>query len=58
MDLSFQTLEEATLGMDRIIGKGFGDGVGAKLTAAYEEHRLHGSSVEFGMIVCVGRKAK
>jgi hypothetical protein len=44
--------------MERIVGKGLGDGVRARLAAAYEEHRLHGSSVEFDMVVCIGRKAK
>jgi hypothetical protein len=27
----------------------------AKLAAIYEEYRLHGSSVEVNMVVCVGR---
>jgi hypothetical protein len=58
VDLAFQTVEEACVGMDRIMGKGAGDGVRAKLAAAYEEHRLHGSSMTADMVVCVGRKAQ
>jgi hypothetical protein len=56
MDLGFQTIEEASIGMDRMVGEGAGDDVRAKLAAAYEEHRLYGSSVDADMIVCVGRK--
>jgi hypothetical protein len=57
MDLGFQTIEEGSIGMDRMVGKATGDEVRAKLAAAYEEHRIHGSSIEADMVVCVGRKA-
>jgi hypothetical protein len=58
MDLVFQTIEEASVGMDRMVGKGAGDDVRARLAAAYEEHRLYGSSIDADMVVCVGRKAQ
>lgn len=58
MDLGFQTIEEASIGMDRMMGKGAGDNVRERLAAAYEEHRLYGSSLEADMVVCVGRKAQ
>jgi len=57
-DLMFQTLEEASLGLDRINGAGAGDNMRAKLAAAYEEHRIHGSKMEADVVVCVGRKAE
>ncbi|KAE9378598.1 hypothetical protein N431DRAFT_433727 [Stipitochalara longipes BDJ] len=57
MDLLFQTLEEASTGLDRMVGKYAGDELRANVAAAYEEHRLYGSFMEADMIVCVGRKA-
>ncbi|PMD37104.1 hypothetical protein L207DRAFT_636950 [Hyaloscypha variabilis F] len=57
MDLFFQTLEEASIGMDRMRGKGEGDELRTRVAAAYEEHRLCGSLMEADTVVCVGRKA-
>ena len=57
MDLLCQTLEEASNGIDRMVGKSAGDELRSKLAAAYEEHRLYGSLIEADIIVCVGKKA-
>jgi hypothetical protein len=57
-DFLFQTLEEASIGRDRMIGPGAGDDMRAKLKAAYEEHRIHGSILDADMVVCVGKKAE
>jgi hypothetical protein len=50
-DFLFQTLE-ASYGADRMLGTSLVDSMRAKLTAAYEERKIHGSAVEADMIVC------
>jgi hypothetical protein len=41
-----------------MLGASVGDNMRAKLTTAYEEHRVHGSAMEADMVVYVGRKAE
>jgi len=59
MELFFQTLVEAVLGIDRNLGPDAGDVAREKIKEAYEEHRVHGSNLgNTDLVVCVGRKAE
>lgn len=57
-DLWLETAEEASFGMDRMLGRDASDDMRAKIAAAYEEHRVHGSFTEADMVVRLGRKGK
>jgi len=55
-DLFFMTGEEASFGMDRMLGDGTGNKTREGIRAAYEEHRTKGSALPSDLVVCVGRK--
>jgi hypothetical protein len=55
-DFMFQTVEEGSYGLDRMLGKAVGDVSREKIGKAYEEHKLHGTVSTADLVVCVGRK--
>jgi hypothetical protein len=56
MDVMFQSFTEGSYGLDRMFGTAVGDALRKKMDNAYEEHRLHGTTIEADLVVCVGRK--
>ena len=56
MDLTLQTLNEFSYGVDRTIGTDAGNELRKKVNNAYVEYRLHSTVIEGDLMVCVGRK--
>ena len=55
-DFMFQTVEEGSYGLDRMVGKEVGDVLREKIGRAFEEYRVHGTVAPSDLVVCVGRK--
>jgi len=55
-DFMFQTVEEASYGLDRMVGKEVGDALREKVGRAFGEYREHGTVAPSDLVVCVGRK--
>ena len=56
-DVFFQTINERSFGLDRVVGTEAGDALRKKVNDAYAEYRLHGTTMESDLVVCVARKA-